>query len=54
MQYIHGNIIYHNDVGRGHITCCHGGSLLQLTTIAMPTCVAIHCVATTLAVATTL
>jgi len=54
MQYIHGNIIYHNDVGRGHTMCCHSSSLLQLSTIAMPTCVAIHCVATTLAVATTL
>ena len=49
-----GNIIYRNDVGRGHIMCCHRGSLLQLTTIAMPTCVEIHCVATTSAVATKL
>ena len=56
MQYIRGNIIYRNDVGRGHITCCHSRSLLQFTTIAMPpcACVAIHCVTTTSAVATTL
>jgi PII-like signaling protein len=54
MQYIRGNIIYRNDVGRGHTMGCHSSSLLQLSTIAMPTCVAIHCVATTLAVATTL
>ena len=29
MQYIRGNIIYRNDVGRGYIMCCHCGSLLQ-------------------------
>jgi len=54
MQYISDNIIYRNDAGRGHTMGCHSSSLLQLSTIAMPTCVAIHCVATTLAVATTL
>jgi len=54
MQYIRGNIIYGNDVGRGNTMGCHNSSLLQLSTIAMPTCVVIHCVATTLAVATTL
>ena len=54
MQYIRGNIIYRNDVGRGHTMCFHRSSLLQLSTIAMPICAAINYVATTLAVATTL
>ena len=54
MQYIRGNIIYRNDVGRGHTMGCNSSSLLQLSTIAMPTCVAIHYVVMTSAVATTL
>ena len=42
-----GNILYHNNIDRGHRTCCNSGRLLKLSTIALPTCVAIHGVATT-------